>query len=347
MEKNKNSDNKPIPLRPRARILRTLGDELISSETVALIELVKNAYDADAKNVLISFEGQLQEGTGSVAIMDDGHGMDMDTIINSWMIIGTLTKKQNRKSKSGRRRVLGEKGIGRFAVSRIANELELYTRTDEQSTTENYAVFDWTQFDNEDLFLDEVLFLADEQEASEILPGWKLSKFADKKYKPPFHGTLLKMNGLKRNWEKENLAELQRGLSRLISPFKIINDFSIYLDLPEQHNEYTTKISAPEIIKYPHYKVEGSVSKSGLYKFSVSVETDSQTTDFSGYYHKRFSKSEWIMYSSEEKPSFKKDDNSHKSIECGPFSFELRVWDRDELENIIQKVGGGISPNYS
>ena len=64
---NKNSDLS-ISLKPKARLLKTLGEELISSETVALIELVKNAYDADAKNVLIKFSGDIKVGAGSVTI---------------------------------------------------------------------------------------------------------------------------------------------------------------------------------------------------------------------------------------------------------------------------------------
>jgi len=237
---------------------------------------------------------------------------------------------------------LGEKGIGRFSASRIADELELYTRTEEQESTESYALFDWTQFSNDDLFLDQVLFLTEEQQAIEITPDWKLSKFAEKKYARPFHGTALKMNHLKHNWEKRDLEELQRGLSRLISPFNPINDFAIYLDLPDEHSEYTTKISSPEIIKYPHYTVKGTVNESGSYNFTVSVETDPAPIAFNGFYHKQLSQTEWVIYSSEEEPELKKEDTKNKAIECGPFTFELRVWDRDELENVMQKVGGGI-----
>lgn len=65
------------PLRPRARIMRTLGDELISSEVVAVIELVKNAYDADATRVLVRFLPPLEAGKGGIDILDDGHGMKL------------------------------------------------------------------------------------------------------------------------------------------------------------------------------------------------------------------------------------------------------------------------------
>src|SRR4051794_1854549 len=72
-------------LRPRARIMRTLGDELISSEVVAVVELVKNAYDADATRVLVRFREPLEPGTGGIDVIDDGHGMSLETVRHAWL----------------------------------------------------------------------------------------------------------------------------------------------------------------------------------------------------------------------------------------------------------------------
>lgn len=341
-QKNTSDTDESFSLRPKARILKTLGEELISSETVALIELVKNAYDADAENVLISFTGDLKKGGGAIEVMDDGHGMDMDTIRNSWMIIATSTKKDNKQSKSGRRRVLGEKGIGRFAVARIAEELELFTRTSNQIDTESYAVFDWTQFDDDEIFLDEILFLTDDQTATEIVPGWRLKDFSEKRYGAPCHGTVLRMNTLKHSWEKHDLENLQRGLSRLLSPFYPRNDFNIFLNLPDERSDFNTRITPPEIIKYPHYVVHGEIKANGMYSFFVKIEEEDQSVDFKGYFYKVFSDGEWVLYPSIQMPELQEDLLNKKGVECGPFEFELRIWDRDELENVNQKVGGGI-----
>jgi len=142
-------------LRPRARILRTLGDELISSETVAVIELAKNAYDADATRVLVRFHEPLEIGQGMIEVIDNGHGMSFETIQNAWMEPATLIKKRQTRSEQRGRRVLGEKGIGRFAASRLANVLEVVTHrigTD----SEVQVVFDWTQFDGEQKYLDQI-----------------------------------------------------------------------------------------------------------------------------------------------------------------------------------------------
>src|SRR4051795_12207853 len=81
-------------LRPRARIMRTLGDELISSEVVAVIELVKNAYDADATRVLVRFRPPLERGSGGIDVIDNGHGMSLETVLGTWLEPATPFRKR-------------------------------------------------------------------------------------------------------------------------------------------------------------------------------------------------------------------------------------------------------------
>ena len=78
------SESIEVSFRPRARIMRTLGQELISNEAVAVVELVKNSFDADAKKVLIRFVGPLEIGKGRIEIIDNGHGMAMGTVYSEW-----------------------------------------------------------------------------------------------------------------------------------------------------------------------------------------------------------------------------------------------------------------------
>src|SRR5205814_2578680 len=80
-------------LRPSARLIRTLGEELISNEVVAVIELVKNAYDADATNVLIRFTGPLERDNGGIEVIDNGHGMELKTVETVWMEPATPSKR--------------------------------------------------------------------------------------------------------------------------------------------------------------------------------------------------------------------------------------------------------------
>src|SRR5438046_601648 len=111
-------------LRPRARLLHTLGDELISSERVAVVELVKHASDADATKVVLRFTGPLVPGKGKLEVIDNGHGMSLETLTTAWMEPATLFRQREARSESGKRTVLGEKGIGRFAAARLGRTLE-------------------------------------------------------------------------------------------------------------------------------------------------------------------------------------------------------------------------------
>ena len=228
-------------LRPRARILRTFGDELISSETVAVIELVKNAYDADATRVLVRFQGPLEIGQGRIEVMDNGHGMSLETIQTTWMEPATLFRKRQQRSEQYGRRVLGEKGIGRFAASRLANTLEVVTRRAGEDR-EIRALFDWSQFDDEHKYLDQVEVLWEESEPAEICPGGTIQALWGEGQTPESseltHGTILRMEGLRAIWGESQFETLHTGLSRLISPFFEQDQltghdaFQIYLELP-------------------------------------------------------------------------------------------------------------------
>lgn len=243
------SSDQGIALRPRARLLRTLGEELISNEVVAVIELVKNAYDADATRVMIRFVGPLEPGKGCIEVIDNGHGMELKTVQTVWMEPATPSKRGKlRRTEKFKRRYLGEKGIGRFASSRLADELEVVSRPD-GAAKEVYAVFDWRQFDDEKKYLDEILILWEERQPVEIKAGgtiellWK----SEKKMLPAHklgYGTILRMAGLKQKWEMKQFEDLRRGLARLISPKAAKEeDFEIELDLPQEFSQFSSKVS--------------------------------------------------------------------------------------------------------
>jgi len=313
------ADKQKHAFRPRARIMKTLGEELISSDSVALIELVKNSYDADASYVVIRFTGPMRKGEGSIEVTDDGFGMDIDTVRRIWLEPATPSKKLKKLSPSGRR-VLGEKGIGRFAAARLSAYSELFTR---QSGSKNYvyAEVDWTQFDNEDMYLDEV----------EIITESRLIK---ENSSAPEHGTKLRMTEIKNDWVDEDFRELQRSLSRLISPFTSLQDFRIRLEAPEEYERYSTEIGPPELLKYPHYTVTGKISADGTYTLLYSVEGSGHQEHAKGQL--RLADGTWVL---SDGPS----SNSAEAPRCGPLEIELRVWDRDDLGNVVQVTGTSIT----
>lgn len=312
-------------LRPRARILRTIGDELISSETVAIIELVKNAYDADATRVLVRFQNPLDVGQGGIEIIDNGHGMALETIEAAWMEPATLTKKRRTRSEERGRRVLGEKGIGRFAASRLADHLEVVTRRVGEER-EVRVFFDWNQFDDEQKYLDEVEALWEEVDPVEICPGGTIQTVWREDEKPGVsemtHGTILRMEELRAGWGKGQFDTLRSSLSRLISPFfgqdqATQNDeFRVRLQLPAPFEDLSGIVEPPEALKNPHYSLKGNVDPTGHYNLAFRLRDQDDWKQVAGQF----------VLADVHTPR------------CGPFRIELRVWDRDQAS--MGKVAG-------
>ena len=143
-----------VTFRPRARLMKLIGEELISDEVVALVELVKNAHDADATTVTISFNGVTGAG-GSIVVTDDGHGMDREVLLGRWMEPAASWKQgKGGRTKKGRR-FLGEKGVGRFAADKLAGQLEVRSSC-AGSTEEVRAFIDWDRFESDERMLSDV-----------------------------------------------------------------------------------------------------------------------------------------------------------------------------------------------
>ena len=117
---------KQISFKSRARLMPQIGDQLIKNESIALLELVKNAYDADAPDVWVEMWDIDKSDKGKIIVKDNGDGMDLSIVENSWMEIGTDNKKNlldeyimNDKKSALGRLPMGEKGIGRFGVHKL------------------------------------------------------------------------------------------------------------------------------------------------------------------------------------------------------------------------------------
>lgn len=112
-----------------ARLIMQLGEQLIEDELVALLELIKNAYDADANNVdvLIDTNTVTPYGKGRIEIKDDGNGMIPSIVRNSFLRLSTSFKEEEKSSIYYHRRVLGKKGIGRLSFQRLGNYISVET----------------------------------------------------------------------------------------------------------------------------------------------------------------------------------------------------------------------------
>ena len=137
-------------VRPSGRHLLTIGRELIQDNYAAIVELVKNAYDADASVVTVFFEGN-DDGSFSICITDDGHGMNRATVVNKWLVPSTDDKKLRKNSPRGRR-MQGRKGIGRYAAAILGHDMLLRTTMASVTTT---VYVEWANFERAK-YLDEV-----------------------------------------------------------------------------------------------------------------------------------------------------------------------------------------------
>jgi hypothetical protein len=270
--------------------------------------------------------------------------MDLKTVQSVWMEPATPSKRDRPWSEKFKRRHLGEKGIGRFASSRLAQELEVISRR-ESTTKEVYAVFDWRQFEDESKYLDEVLILWEERAPAEIRPGGNIeSLWKTEKKQPPVnqlgYGTILRMSGLKQKWEAKQFEDLRRALARLISPKASRDeDFEIEMDLPPDFSEFSSKVEAPEILKHPHYLVRGSIGVDGAYKLRCEIRADGAEREFEGRFRRvKDSKGRFEVRGIEDGEILKES----QQIACGPLDVELRVWDRDDLGNVIQKTHSSV-----
>lgn len=207
---------KEVRFKPRARLLLQLGEQLIKNEKIAMLELVKNAYDADSSKVDIIMENIDNKDKACMVIEDDGVGMDFSIITNEWMEPGSDFKKKlyesgTRTSKYGRL-PLGEKGIGRFAAHKLGDKIELITR--KANNPEIVVKFKWESFSKEEYrYLDDVPITIEEREPVV--------------FKGKQHGTQITISKLRKDWKRGEIRELHRALNSLCSPFDKPESFHV------------------------------------------------------------------------------------------------------------------------
>lgn len=223
-----------IEFRPRARLLKLIGAELITDDVLAITELVKNSHDADASSVVVEFQ-RVTTPEGEIVVRDDGFGMNLESLLGLWMQpAGTLKSGSGGRLTPSGRRVLGEKGVGRFAADKLGRRLELASRRKGENR-EIVAVFDWDEFENETRLL------------SEVKSRWEI--------RPPTvvltHGTVLRISRLRTTWTERMFRRLSTRLSRLRSPFREAESFSIRIE-SEEFPQYSGELRTDLMDRAPH-----------------------------------------------------------------------------------------------
>lgn len=285
-----------VSFRPHARLIRLLGDELISDEIMAVVELVKNGYDADATHVWINLEHVTDPATGCISIRDDGDGMDLFTLLHVWMEPATTHKRKYHRNKEHTQRgrvLLGEKGVGRFAADKLGAELELVTRSKSSDRETVLQVF-WHHFDVEDRYLEDVKNTWREQEPI-IFPGDQ-------------HGTLLTIRSPRMAWTQDMVSRLYNGLSRLVSPFVEKTDFIIEIKCPEFPQIQGRVVN--RLLETSPYHLSGCIDTEGRF---VPDNQPEQVVDLRGLCNSHF-----LLPSGDKRASL-----------CGSFKIALHIWDLD------------------
>lgn len=211
-----------LQIRPYARLLTMLGDQLIKNERIALVELIKNAYDADASRVEVRFENfrddMAHDDDSRIVVQDDGVGMSSEIVRTRWMNPAAphkyLDKRKGKERSPNKKRVIqGEKGIGRFAVLKLGRVITVTTRQS-GADSEMSLTYDFSRFDDDfvsendhlkEIFLDEIKI-----NCLESTPNILSDKDGQ--------GTVIEVRNLKGAWDNSIVTELCRDVSNLTDP---------------------------------------------------------------------------------------------------------------------------------
>ena len=248
--------NQYYPVRAQSHVLRLLGDELIGDDGLAIFELVKNGYDADASNVSVTMDVASEDPR--IVIKDDGHGMSLDDIKDKWLVLATDSKRggKNRgRSAKYQRMPLGEKGIGRMAAFKLGDHLSVTTRAAGQP--ECVMELDLRDLLSQGVFLESLKVRIEQRDGS---------VFAGKTT-----GTRVEIRGLHRTiWQRADLRKLYRLVTSLSSPFDTPDSFSVEFSAPGNEKALEDMLGPNDFVDQAIWSYEFSLGENGFdwkYKF--------------------------------------------------------------------------------
>jgi hypothetical protein len=217
-----------IPFTVSARTVRLIGQENFANAGGAIIELIKNSYDADSLIGIVIIDPLDDQ----ILIIDGGTGMTEEKIRSHWMIIGTDDKLDDPLSSDSRVKT-GAKGIGRFAIDRLGSKCDMFTKPVQNSKVLLWSV-DWEKFNKKAAVISDIKAKLDYTEHSSIID---LAKEFLKEYNIDHSilenwdedkGTILKITNLRDDWHQKSISSLYSNLELLVPP-KIVSKFDIHL----------------------------------------------------------------------------------------------------------------------
>ncbi|MCU0468631.1 MAG: ATP-binding protein [Arcicella sp.] len=262
------AQNNKLKWRFDVNTFRLLGRDLITDRITALFELVKNSYDANAENVTIEFINVgIKNNESKIIIKDDGIGMTLSDIQNKWMVIGTNSKRKDLYSPEPyKRRYIGEKGIGRFAVDKLGQKVNIRTRQ-KGDEKELVATINWQTYQD----------LAEEQKSLDLFTQTENAPklFTDiendfEYVEPTFeNGTTLEIFLPREIWTLDDIERAYKELSRLVSPFHEAKyPFKIFIKAIEYEPYFESKL------------VEGDEKRFSSSSFELTFDKEDQLQEY-------------------------------------------------------------------
>ncbi len=309
----------PVHLRMHPRVFAALGADLVTNDVVAVIELVKNSYDAYAKEVWVRLG--VEVGEAYMEIEDDGHGMTEEVIRDAWCLVATPYKEFHREvvRDGATRRVSGQKGLGRLSVGRLGQRLTLLTKAEGHPCLQ--VDVDWAE-----------LAAGDDIGNSTVNLRRRTNTTLRRN-----SGTLLRIHALESPWDDDQREELKENLERLISPFGDVDDFKVHFATTADDGEQIeATISSPSFLATPKYWISGRVDDRGdvnaLYKYHAIATDDQRDQRVTVPWHR-------IHRSADFRPVPAGEPGAVAS--CGPFSFDIRAWDisREGVREVADRYG--------
>lgn len=319
----------PVKFKPRARLLLQLGDQLIKNESIALVELVKNSYDADASFVNIYMENVDDPENGVIIIEDDGYGMNAEIVENVWLEPGSDFKTQKiiklEVSPKFKRLPIGEKGIGRFGVHKLGNVIEMTSKS--KNEKEVFVKIDWTDFEKYK-YLDQVPITIIERDEPEIFKNEKT-------------GTNIVISNLRKKWERGIAREVKRSITALASPFEKNDTFKPSFDILDKPRWFDGLLKWEEVKDYALFKFHITLKGNKIEKFQYDFVPWETMTKLNPREIKEdnplIENSNTLKYTKEFGDlSGNVIDLNNTEIEIGSIVFEGYVFDRDSF---VMKMG--------
>ncbi|WP_372520854.1 sensor histidine kinase [Candidatus Ruminimicrobiellum ovillum] len=337
-----------LVIKPYARLLTMLGEQLIKDESVALIELIKNSYDADAEKVNVIFKDFVKEDNNDnfilqktnksqIILEDSGTGMTKDILLNHWLNPATPIKKEIKKnkkqSKTEKGRIIqGEKGIGRFSLFKLGRKVTIITRP--KGVNKEYKLqYDFSQFnndfydDNKDkyMFLDDIKVFFDEQKPTNIV------KASDKIWEQE-HGTKIIIEEVNGKWDEKKLLYISKNIRKMRPLFELIkkddyiySDFvvDLYIDdglLEYQRNKEIEKLR--DLLEdKPVFKITDGYYDDKKREFLYKLNSKDKVLSLDNVFKKALEKRGELL-----------------PFSCGPFKFEFYIFDLSNLAPIKFKL---------